>query len=56
VGVAQANIEAQQSLIKVLTQQKAYQRVVAPLDGVITQRAVDVGSPFMIMRCRYSSA
>ncbi len=44
VGVAQANIEAQQSLIKVLTQQKAYQRVVAPFDGVITQRAVDVGS------------
>jgi RND family efflux transporter MFP subunit len=28
----------------VLTQQKAYQRVVAPFDGVITQRAVDVGS------------
>jgi RND family efflux transporter MFP subunit len=44
VGVAQANIEAQQSLIKVLTQQKAYQTVVAPFDGVITQRAVDVGS------------
>ena len=44
VGVAQANIEAQQSLIKVLTQQRAYQRVVAPFDGVITQRAVDVGS------------
>jgi RND family efflux transporter MFP subunit len=44
VGVAQANIAAQQSLINVLTQQKAYQRVVAPFDGVITQRAVDVGS------------
>jgi RND family efflux transporter MFP subunit len=44
VGVAQANIAAQQSLIKVLTQQKAYQRVVAPFDGVVTQRAVDVGS------------
>jgi RND family efflux transporter MFP subunit len=44
VGVAEANIEAQQSLIKVLSQQKAYQRVVAPFDGVITQRAVDVGS------------
>jgi len=44
VGVAQANIAAQESLIKVLTQQKAYQRVVAPFDGVITQRAVDVGS------------
>jgi RND family efflux transporter MFP subunit len=44
VGVAQANIEAQQSMIRVLTQQKAYQRVIAPFDGVITQRAVDVGS------------
>jgi RND family efflux transporter MFP subunit len=28
----------------VLTQQKAYQRVVAPFDGVITQRNVDVGA------------
>jgi RND family efflux transporter MFP subunit len=44
VGVAQANIAAQESLIKVLSQQKAYQRVVAPFDGAITQRAVDVGS------------
>jgi RND family efflux transporter MFP subunit len=31
-------------MIRVLTQQKAYQRVIAPFDGVITQRAVDVGS------------
>jgi RND family efflux transporter MFP subunit len=44
VGVAQANIKAQESLIKVLQQQKDYQRVVAPFDGVITQRAVDTGS------------
>jgi RND family efflux transporter MFP subunit len=44
VGVAQANIKAQESLIKVLEQKKDYQRVVAPFDGVITQRAVDVGS------------
>ncbi len=44
VGVAQSNIAAQQSLIWVLMQQKAYQRVIAPFDGVITQRAVDVGS------------
>jgi RND family efflux transporter MFP subunit len=44
VGVAQANINAQESLIKVLEQQKDYQRVTAPFDGVITQRAVDVGS------------
>ena len=27
-----------------LNQQKAYQSVVAPFDGVITQRNVDVGS------------
>jgi len=44
VGVAQSNIAAQQSLIRVLTQQRDYQRVVAPFDGVITQRAIDVGS------------
>jgi RND family efflux transporter MFP subunit len=44
VAVAQSNIAAQQALIKVLDQQKAYQSVVAPFDGVITQRNVDVGS------------
>ncbi len=44
VGVAQSNIAAQQSLIRVLSQQRDYQRVVAPFDGVVTQRAVDVGS------------
>jgi RND family efflux transporter MFP subunit len=44
VGVAQANVKAQQAQLMVLGQQKAYQRVVAPFDGVITQRNVDVGS------------
>lgn len=44
VGVAQANIAAQQALLQVLNQQKAYQSVVAPFDGVITQRNIDVGS------------
>jgi RND family efflux transporter MFP subunit len=44
VAVAQANIAAQQSLIRVLQQQKSYQSVVAPFDGIITQRNVDVGS------------
>lgn len=44
VGVAQANVAAQQAQLMVLGQQKAYQRVVAPFDGVITQRNVDVGS------------
>jgi RND family efflux transporter MFP subunit len=43
VSVAEANIAAQQALIRVLRQQKAYQRVVAPFDGVITQRAIDIG-------------
>jgi RND family efflux transporter MFP subunit len=44
VGVAQSNIAAQQSMIRVLNQQKAYQQVVAPFGGVVTQRAVDVGT------------
>ena len=44
IGVAQANIAAQQALIRVLRQQKAYQSVVAPFDGIITQRNVDTGS------------
>jgi RND family efflux transporter MFP subunit len=39
-----ATIKAQQAQIEVLQQQKAYQRVVAPFDGVITQRNIDVGS------------
>ena len=44
VSVAQANIVAQEAQLQVLNQQKAYQRVVAPFDGVITQRNIDVGS------------
>jgi RND family efflux transporter MFP subunit len=44
VAVAEANIKAQTALLHVLQQQKIYQRVVAPFDGVITQRNVDVGS------------
>jgi RND family efflux transporter MFP subunit len=44
VAVAQANVAAQQALIRVLLQQKLYQSVVAPFDGIITQRNVDVGS------------
>jgi RND family efflux transporter MFP subunit len=44
VSVAQANIAAEQAQLQVLLQQKAYQRVVAPFDGVITQRNIDVGS------------
>src|SRR5262245_34711866 len=44
VGVAQGNVTAQQAQLLVLRQQKAYQQVVAPFDGVITQRNIDVGS------------
>lgn len=43
-AVAKSNIVAQQAQIKVLEQDKAYQRVVAPFDGVITQRNIDNGS------------
>ena len=44
LGVAQANVTAQQGQLQVLRQQKAYQRVIAPFDGVITRRNIDVGS------------
>jgi RND family efflux transporter MFP subunit len=44
VGVAQSNISAQEAQIRILQQEKAYQRVVAPFDGVITQRNIDNGS------------
>jgi RND family efflux transporter MFP subunit len=44
VAVAEANIEAQTAQLRVLNQFKAYQSVVAPFDGVITQRNIDVGS------------
>jgi RND family efflux transporter MFP subunit len=44
VNVAQANIVAQEAQLRVLYQQKDYQRVIAPFAGVITQRNVDVGS------------
>jgi RND family efflux transporter MFP subunit len=44
MGVAQSNIAAQEAQIRILEQEKAYQRVVAPFDGVITQRNIDNGS------------
>ena len=44
VAVGQSNIAAQQALIRVLQQQKAYQSVTAPFNGIITQRNVDAGS------------
>jgi len=44
VAVAQHNVSAQENLVKQLRQQRDYALVVAPFDGVITQRNVDVGS------------
>src|SRR6202008_4169179 len=44
VNVAQANVVAQKAQLEVLQQQKIYQKVVAPFDGVITQRNIDIGS------------
>src|SRR6201997_1380416 len=39
-----AAIQSQDAQLLVLRQQKAYQRVVAPFDGVVTRRNVDVGT------------
>jgi RND family efflux transporter MFP subunit len=44
VAVAEANVSAQENLLKVLQQNRDYASVVAPFDGAITQRNVDVGS------------
>ena len=44
VNVAQSNVGAQEHLLRVLRQDREYALVVAPFDGVITQRNVDVGS------------
>jgi RND family efflux transporter MFP subunit len=44
VAAAKHNVTAQENLIKQLHQQRNYASVVAPFDGVITQRNVDVGS------------
>jgi RND family efflux transporter MFP subunit len=43
-AAARASLDAQRNQLKVLQQQRAYLQVVAPFDGVITQRNVDVGS------------
>ena len=44
VGVARANIAAQDNLLMTLHQNRDYASVTAPFDGVVTQRNVDVGS------------
>jgi multidrug efflux pump subunit AcrA (membrane-fusion protein) len=43
VAVAAANAQAQAAQLDVPRQQKAYQSVFAPFNGVVTQRNVDVG-------------
>jgi RND family efflux transporter MFP subunit len=44
VAAAQHNVVAQENLIKALYQNRDYASVVAPFEGVITQRNVDVGN------------
>jgi RND family efflux transporter MFP subunit len=44
VSVAENNVTAQENLLKQLRQNRDYALVVAPFDGVIAQRNVDVGS------------
>jgi RND family efflux transporter MFP subunit len=44
VAVARANVEAQQAQVGRLAELTSFERVVAPFDGVITSRQVDVGS------------
>lgn len=44
VAASQANVAAQQEQVRVLRQQKVYQRVVAPFDGIVTRRNIDNGS------------
>jgi RND family efflux transporter MFP subunit len=44
VGVARANVQAQQAQVDRLKELTGFERVVAPFDGVITSRQIDVGS------------
>lgn len=44
VGVARANVQAQQAQVSRLEELTGFEHVVAPFDGVITSRQVDVGS------------
>ncbi len=44
IGVAVANVRAQQATVDRLVALAAFERVTAPFDGVITQRQVDVGT------------
>ncbi len=44
VEVARANLEAQQAQVGRLEQLTGFERVVAPFDGIITSRQVDIGN------------
>ena len=44
VGVARANVQAQQAQVDRLKELTGFENVVAPFDGVITSRQIDVGS------------
>jgi RND family efflux transporter MFP subunit len=44
VAVARANMEAQQAQVSRLEQLTGFERVVAPFDGVVTSRQVDIGN------------
>ena len=43
IGVAQANLKAQQATVQRLQALVGFERVTAPFDGVITGRSIDVG-------------
>src|SRR5262245_29035568 len=43
VEAAKQFVAAQQGLLGVLHQQKAYQSVIAPFDGIVTQRNINIG-------------
>ncbi len=43
IGVAEANLRAQQATVQRLQALVGFERITAPFDGVITTRAVDVG-------------
>lgn len=44
VGVAQANVKAQEAQVSRLEELTGFEKVMAPFDGVITARNIDVGS------------
>src|ERR1700733_10847364 len=44
VGVARANLQAQQAQVSRLEELTGFEHVIAPFDGVITSRQIDVGS------------